>query len=135
MECVECKSDRMVQISMVGSKQNYRCDDCGAERFILVTLAPCNEDGSLRTAGLCFHLTGRWIAKPELKQVARVSQLFPHLQVQGFSALWRRAVANEVIEFGIFTQEGVDYVAGELRKCGIQTAQALDELSLPLSHT
>jgi hypothetical protein len=124
----------MLETARTGSQRFYRCEGCGFESWILVTEGTYTLDGTLRQTDPCFHLTGRWKAKPELKQVALVAKLFPHLQAAGFSALWRSAMAHEDIEFGLFNQTNADELVRKLHAIGLDATLKLDMYSLPLVH-
>lgn len=134
MKCFKCGSNHILETGRAGSQRFYRCEGCGDESWILVTEGTLAVDGTPRNAQPCFHLTGRWRAKPELRQVAQVAKLFPHLQAAGFSALWRAAVAKEDIKFGIFKQVHLDEMVKELHGAGLETMHTLDLYSLPLNH-
>ncbi len=130
-KCSACGSGYREQTSREGNRLNYRCQGCAKQSYILVQEGPLALDGSVRSTAPCFYLTGRWAAKPAVKEVTQVSDMFPQLQAAGFSALWRCAVAREEIKFGCYVQEHADELAAELQKLGVATAQCINRASIP----
>lgn len=132
MQCDRCDSELMLLIDCVGSRQHYSCQACSATRSIHVTYHVTETDGSVRDLGQLYELSGRWIDNPKIEQLKRVSEIFPQLLAGGFSALWRTAVANEPINFGVFTKEDADSFVNRLQKIGLSTSLEMDKLSVPL---
>lgn len=115
----------MLEFRRIGSKCDLRCYNCGNEAWIMVL------DGQFARRDLgdepyC-RLFGRWHGKPNVKQVLSVLEFRPEFKAAGFSALWRQAVANTEVDFGVYRVSIAERIAVELRLFGVETRHQLME--------